>query len=184
MTGETRFRKRAGWLVAVASGISVSAGVSLPARAADPCDGFTWNVSHERAVFASPPAAVTAAATPGPAPTLEPDKLYEISLTAQDKVSFLCSRLPRRRWRTGLTREWSRCTFPSPASTAYPSEGFWIDVITGNKFTATDDFTGVHECQAPRKIVQYVLPAGGGLVLQFSNASSPSVRVTLTAASN
>jgi hypothetical protein len=61
------------------------------------------------------------------------------------------------------------------------SEGFWIDVITDGKFAPTDDFTGAHECRAPRKIVQYQLPAGD-LVLQLSNTNSASVRVTVTAA--
>ena len=61
------------------------------------------------------------------------------------------------------------------------SEGFWIDMIADGKFAPTDDFTGAHECHAPRKIVQYPLPAGD-LVLQFSNTNSASVRVTVTAA--
>ncbi len=61
------------------------------------------------------------------------------------------------------------------------SDGFWIDVITDGKFAPTDDFTGSRECRAPHKIVQYPLPAGNDLVLQFSNATSPSVKVTVTA---
>jgi hypothetical protein len=61
------------------------------------------------------------------------------------------------------------------------NEGFWIDVIADGKFAATDDFTGAHECRAPRKIVQYTLPAGD-LTLQFSNTNSANVRVTVTAA--
>ncbi len=61
------------------------------------------------------------------------------------------------------------------------SEGFWIDVIADGKFAPTDDFTGGHECRAPRKIVQYPLPAGN-LTLQFSNTNSATVRVTVTAA--
>ncbi len=61
------------------------------------------------------------------------------------------------------------------------SDGFWIDVITAGKFAPTDDFTGSRECRAPHKIVQYPLPAGNDLVLQFSNATSPSVKVTVTA---
>ena len=73
----------------MAVGAVAGATASLPAYAADPCDGFTWNVAHERAVFASTAAAVTAATAAGPAPTLEVDKLYDIALTPQDQVSFL-----------------------------------------------------------------------------------------------
>ncbi len=82
---ETCLVGRLGWLAAVAVGAVAAVTVSLPAFAADPCDGFAWNVSHERAVFATPAAGVTAATTAGPTPTLEIDKLYDISLTPRTR---------------------------------------------------------------------------------------------------
>ena len=54
-------------------------------------------------------------------------------------------------------------------------------LFRSGKFVPTDDFTGAHECRAPRKIVQFQL-AAGDVVLQFANANSASVRVTVTAA--
>ncbi len=184
MRCETRIRNPSAWLAAVVSGIAVSALVSLPAHAADPCDGFTWNVSHERAVFATPPAAVTAASSPGPVPTLDPDNLYDISLAAQYKVSFVLAPA-KKALADGAYAGMVMLHIPVAGKYRVSmSEGFWIDVITAGKFAATDDFTGTHECHAPRKIVQYVLPAGSDLILQFSNANSPRVRVTVTAAPN
>jgi hypothetical protein len=179
MDGETRFSgRRVGWLAAMALS---AAATSLPAHAADPCDGFTWNVSHERAVFATPAAAVTAAVAAGPTPTLEVDKLYVVALTPQDKVNFVMAPA-KKALADGAYAGMVKLHIPTAGKYRVSmSDGFWIDVITEGKFAPTDDFTGSHECHAPRKIVQYPLPAGNDLVLQFSNATSPSVTVAVTA---
>jgi hypothetical protein len=177
VTRDTRFK----WLAALAS-TAACAMLSLPVRAADPCEGFTWNVSHERAVFATQPVTITAAKAAGSSPALEVDKLYEIALAPQSKVGFVLA--PDKKALAdgafgGLV------TLNVPTAGKYRvsiSDAFWIDVIADHKFVATDDFTGVHACHAPRKIVQYALPAGNDLILQFSNANSPSLRVTVTAA--
>jgi hypothetical protein len=179
MAAETRWSYgQRGWLAAAALGALALA--SLPVRAADPCDAFTWNVAHERALFATPPVAVTAASSAGPAPILAIDKLYDITLTPQDKVSFMLAPAKKALADGAFA---GTVTLHIPSSGKYRvsmSEGFWIDVIADGKFAPTDDFTGGHECRAPRKIVQYPLPAGD-LTLQFSNTNSAKVRVTVTA---
>src|SRR5580658_998953 len=182
MAGETRSgRVRVGWVLAV--GVSAVAGAlaSVPVHAADPCDGFAWNVSHERAVFATPVVAVSAATAAGPGPTLAVDKLYDIALTPQGKVSFVL--VPEKKTLADGAYA-GMVTLRIPAAGKYRvsmSEGFWIDVIADGKFLPTDDFTGSHGCRAPRKIVQFVLPAGD-LTLQFSNTNMASVQATVTAA--
>jgi hypothetical protein len=177
---EIRFGERLGWMAAVAVGVATITA-SLPVYAADPCDGFAWNVSHERAVFATPAAAVTAATAAGATPTLEVDTLYDISLTPQDQVSFIMAPA-KKALADGAYAGLVKLHIPAAGKYRVSmSEGFWIDVITDGKFAPTDDFTGSRECRAPHKIVQYPLPAGNDLVLQFSNANSPSVKVTVTA---
>jgi hypothetical protein len=169
--------ERLAWLAAVAVGTVIS----LPVHAADPCDGFAWNVAHERAMFATPAVAITAASAAGPAPSLEVDKLYGITLTPQDKVSFVLAPA-KKALADGAFAGMVKLHIPSPGKYRVSmSEGFWIDVIADGKFVPTDDFTGAHECRAPRKIVQFLLPAGD-LFLQFANTNSASVRVTVTAA--
>jgi hypothetical protein len=181
MASETRSGwQRCGALAVMAAAVATSM-VSVPVRAADPCDGFSWNVAHERALFATPAAAVTAASAAGPAPTLAVDKLYDITLTPQDKVSFVLAPAKKALADGAFA---GMVTLHIPSAGKYRvamSEGFWIDVIADGKFAPTDDFTGAHDCRAPRKIVQYPLPAGD-LTLQFSNTNSASVRVTVTAA--
>jgi hypothetical protein len=182
MAGKTGLSwERRGWLAVVAVSAMAAITASLPARAADPCDGFSWNVAHERAIFATPPSAVTAATGAGPSPTLDLDKLYDITLTPQDKVSFVLAPA-KKALADGAFAGMVKVHIPSPGKYRVSmSEGFWIDMIADGKFAPTDDFTGAHECRAPRKIVQYPLPAGD-LVLQFSNTNSASVRVAVTAA--
>src|ERR1700761_1154848 len=154
---ERRFGERLGWLAVVTVSAVAVATASLPVHATDPCDGFTWNVAHERAVFATPPAAVTAATGAGPTPTLEVDTLYDISLTPQDKVSFLMAPA-KKALADGAYAGMVKLHIPSAGKYRVSmSEGFWIDVITAGKFAPTDDFTGSRECRAPRKIVQYPL---------------------------
>jgi hypothetical protein len=178
---KTCFGKRLGWLAAIAVGAVATVTASVPAYAADPCDAFSWNVSHERAVFATAAAGITAATAAGPTPTLEVDKLYDISLTPQDKVNFIMAPA-KKALADGAYAGMVKLHIPTAGKYRVSmSDGFWIDVITDGKFAPTDDFTGSHECHAPRKIVQYPLPAGNDLVLQFSNATSPSVKVTVTA---
>jgi hypothetical protein len=178
MAGRSRWGgERLVWLAALVVGTVAS----LPVAAADPCDGFSWNVAHERALFAAPAAPVTAAVAAGSAPMLELDKLYDITLAPQDKVSFVLAPAKKALADGAFAGMVKLHLAVSGKYRVSLSEGFWVDVIAEGKFAPTDDFTGAHECRAPRKIVQYSLPAGD-LALQFSNTHSASVRVTITAA--
>src|SRR5665213_3396597 len=161
MTGEARLgRKKLGWLAVVACAAVAASLASRVALAADPCEGFAWNVAHERALFASSPVALTAATVAGPAPSVEVDKFYEITLTPQNKVSFVLAP-EQKALADGAFAGMVTLHIPSPGKYRVSmSEGFWIDVIAAGKFAPTDDFTGAHECHGPRKIVQYSLAAG------------------------
>jgi len=56
----------------------------------------------------------------------------------------------------------------------------WIDVVADGKLIDSSGFQGRPGCVAPHKIVQFALPAGPELVLQFSAAAAPRLRVTIT----
>ncbi len=57
----------------------------------------------------------------------------------------------------------------------------WIDVVSRGVLVPAKDFEGQHACTAPHKIVEFELTAGQALVLQFSNARSASMLLTVTA---
>ncbi|HEV2703994.1 MAG TPA: hypothetical protein VGV09_20380 [Steroidobacteraceae bacterium] len=142
--------------------MTIGALAALPAYAADPCEGSNWNVAHERAVFATPAAAISAASGAGPAPVLALDKLYDIALTPQDKVHFV---LPPEKKVLADGAYAGVVTLHIPTAGKYRvsmSDGFWIDVIAAGKFLPTDDFTGMHGCRAPRRQYQQSTRSGHG----------------------
>jgi hypothetical protein len=56
----------------------------------------------------------------------------------------------------------------------------WIDLVAEGRMIGSADFQARPGCLAPHKIVQYLLPAGPELALQFSAAASPHLRLTIT----
>ncbi|MBV8403199.1 MAG: hypothetical protein JO203_03330 [Gammaproteobacteria bacterium] len=59
-------------------------------------------------------------------------------------------------------------------------ESLWVDVIVGGTPVPAKDFQGRPGCHAPHKIVEFVLPAGVPITLQFSGGRVPQVKVSVT----
>src|SRR5689334_5466483 len=74
-------RIRALWVGALA----VSAWLAVTAHADDPCAGFTWDVAHERALFASAAQTLNAGRDAATAPAIETDRLYELTLAPNEQ---------------------------------------------------------------------------------------------------
>jgi hypothetical protein len=155
---------------------------TVAAAADDPCAGFKWNVTEERALFAKTAETAVAAHDAASAPVVKADKLYELALSPQDGVKFVLppgkKSLPDGAF-AGLVR------LQVPTAGLYRislDQGLWIDVVGHHQMIDSTDFAGATGCTAPRKIVQFILPAGKDLVLQMSAAAKDHVRVTLTPA--
>lgn len=80
--------------------------LSTTAAADDPCAAFTWDVHHERELFAAAPQTVAAAAKLAAAPALAGEHLYALQLLPQAQVSFVVApgrhpapTVPTRGWR-------------------------------------------------------------------------------------
>jgi hypothetical protein len=163
----------AGWLFVITG----------PAVAADdPCAAFKWNVSEERAVFSQKAQAASAGRDAAAAPAMKTGTLYELALAPQERVKFVLQpgkkALPDGAF-AGVVH------FRVPTTGAYRvslDQGLWVDVVSHQALVESTDFTGAHDCSAPRKIVQYNLPAGEDLVLQLSAAAKDRVRVAITTA--
>jgi hypothetical protein len=154
--------------------------LAASARAAAPCGVSGWNLTHEQALFAGTPTVVRAGKNLASAPTLATERLYRLTLTPEQKVTFAAT--PGKRMLTdgayaGITR------FKVPSAGSYRvaiDRPFWVDVVDEGKLVSSTDFTGERGC-APRKIVAFAL-AAGTLVLQVSGQVSPHVSISITRA--
>jgi hypothetical protein len=150
----------------------------------DLCATFTWNVSHERQLFATAPIALMAGARYAAAPPVQAEKLYDLQLGLQTQVAF--ARPPGKSKPTDgpyaglaalrVTRAGNyRISLDQPA---------WIDVITdaaaNGQSIASGDFQGRSGCHAPHKIVQFALPADKALLIQLSGAADAHLKLTVT----
>ena len=148
----------------------------------DPCAGFKWNVTEERAVFSQKAQSSAAGHDAASAPALKTKTLYDLSLSPEEGVKFVVppgkKPLPDGAF-AGLVH------FRVSTTGAYRvalDQGLWIDVVSHQASIEATGFTGAHDCTAPRKIVQYNLPAGEDLMLQISGAKKNHVRVAVTPA--
>jgi hypothetical protein len=163
----------AGWLL-------VTSGPALAAD--DPCAAFKWNVTEERAVFSQKAQSASAGHDALSAPAMKTKTLYQLALAPQNSVNFVVK--PGKK---GLSDGSFAGVmhFRVPTTGAYRvalDQGLWVDVVSHQALVESTDFTGAHDCSAPRKIVQYNLPAGEDLVLQLSGAAKDQVRVAITTA--
>ena len=165
------------------AGLVLACGSDSVASAADdPCGAFKWNVTEERAVFAQKAQSAAAGGNRSSAPAIKTKTLYHLALAPQDSVKFV---LPPGKKALPDGAFAGVLHFRVPSTGAYRislNQGMWVDVVGHQQLIEATDFTGAHDCNAPRKIVQYNLPAGEDLVLQLSGAAKDHVLVAVTPA--
>jgi len=145
---------------------------------ADPCSGFSWDVTHERALFREVPQKITAGASPGDAPAISPDRLYELALVPRSQVRFAATPGKSRsaEGHAGLA------TLSVTAAGVYRialDQPYWVDVIAKGSLIPSRDFQGRAGCRAPHKVVEFALPSSTPLTLQFSAGDAPTLRVAV-----
>jgi hypothetical protein len=151
------------------------------ALADDSCVDFKWDVTQERALFASTPVALTAGKDLASAPVVAPNYLYKLRLGPQDGVAFAAAP-GRKSAGTAVFAGLAALKIPAPGSYRISLDlPSWIDVVADGMLIAAKDFEGQHACSAPHKIVEFDLAAAQRFVLQFSNAMKDTVLVTVTA---
>ena len=155
---------------------------AAPARGEEGCLDFKWEVSKERALFASTPTSLAAGTEVKSAPALAVDRAYSLKLAPQRQVAFAAGpgKSPGDRPAyAGLA------TLKVPSTATYRISidmPFWIDVVARGTLLSPTDFQGQHTCAAPHKIVEFTLQAGSPLVLQLSGGNQDGVVLTVTAA--
>jgi hypothetical protein len=160
------------------SGPAPLAAAETPVQA-DPCGGYKWDVSAERALFAAPPKEVAAGKDRASAPPMVAKQLFAVTLHPVSEVSFPVTpaRAPPSGSFAGLV------ALSVPASGKYRIAAdvpLWIDVAGGAILAPVLDYEGLHDCSAPRKVVVFDLQGGADWTLEVSAADRAVVRLTVT----
>lgn len=162
---------------AASGAVVTDAAIGSPPPAA--CQAAGWNMSRELKAFARPPQSVTAQASASNLPVLRADMLYSLRLRAQGDVHFV-EPLARPGKAVTPMAGMARFTVPSPGLYRVTLDSpLWIDVVTARGVLAPTSYTGWHECSLFRKSVDYTLEAGQTITLQFSDAATDLVKVTI-----
>jgi len=160
--------------------LGLSVALASSSHADDACASFTWDVRHERALFAQEATSLVAGSTLATAPTLAADRLYQLELKSQAQVKLVAP--PGNKKQTdGMYAGLARLRVDTPGKYRIAlDQGFWIDLLVNGSPVRAEAFQGRPGCNAPHKIVEFVLPAGTPITLQLSGGNGPSLRVTLT----
>lgn len=155
----------------------LAALMSIPlAAAADPCADFKWDVSHEVALFAG---AATALPADKAAAPLRPDRLYELQLLPDSKITFVHE--PGKKSALGDFAGLAALKLDSAGNYIVSADQpVWIDVVGNGQLVPTLSYQGSRECHAPHKIVEFGLTGGTNFVLQLSGSGTAAVRITVT----
>jgi hypothetical protein len=158
----------------------LSFGAPRPSRAdTDPCSGYKWDVSVERALFAMPAKPAAAGKDRASAGAVVPNQFYAVTLLPLSEVSFPAA--PSRTPPSGSFAGIVTLTVPTVGKYRVAVDvPLWIDVVGGAAIAPVLDYEGLHECSAPRKVVVFDLAGRKDWTLQLSAADRVTVRLTVT----
>jgi hypothetical protein len=160
--------------------MAILALASAPSFAADPCSGFTWDVSRELRLFAGPATSVSAGADSAAAPALATGRLYALTLRPLSEVTFVTAPGKRNGAENGYAGL-ATLDIKTPGKYRFALDApAWIDVIADGGAMNTSGHQGDSGCAGPRKIVEFDFSVSRRVTLQLSGADSPAVRITVT----
>jgi hypothetical protein len=174
--------RRAVWVLnaALMAAAALISGADAAADA-DPCGGYKWDVSKERALFAGTAQPLAAGESAEKSAVIEPGRLYAIALEPASAVTFPAApgkSAPREGTYAGVL-----VLKASPGKYRVAvDQPLWVDIVSGSKLLAPTDYEGVHGCNTPRKIVIFVLEGQDRWTLQISAADQSAVRLSVTPA--
>ncbi|MGB6603685.1 MAG: hypothetical protein WA747_10255 [Steroidobacteraceae bacterium] len=169
-------------MILLALGVLATAARAAPAPE-DPCGTFKWDVRHERSVFSTHAQPLAAGKAAAAAPAVIPEHLYELKLHKRADVTFAIPPAQKHAPPDGSSAGLVRLEVATSGRYRVAlSQGFWIDVVADGVSIQSSDFEGRSGCAAPHKIVEFMLPANTPLVLQFSGAVAPVLRLAVTRA--
>lgn len=154
--------------------------VAVPAMAEDKCIEFAWDVRAEHLLFAMQPVQIVAGTDRASTPTVSLDRLYQLHLPKQTEVQFPTPPGAREAKPDGYGGLAQLQVAVPGAYRVSADQPLWIDVAFNGALLKPQDFQGRRGCNAPHKIVEFVLPMGVQLTLQISNAANADVKISIT----
>ena len=153
---------------------------AAPLLAADPCSGFTWDVSRELSLFAGPATALAAGADSAAAPSLSMERLYSLTLRPLNEVTFVATPGKRNGAESGYAGL-AMLDIKAPGKYRFSLDApAWIDVIVDGGAMNTSGHQGASGCTGPRKIVEFEFSVARRVTLQFSGADTPALHARRT----
>ncbi len=150
------------------------------AHADDPRSAFTWDLTHERALFATVARGLKAGTTPETAPVIEVDHAYRLALGAPAGVHF-AAQPGNSTAADGTFAGLVRISVANGGTCQIAlDQGSWLDVVADGTALRALDYQGRSGCSSPHQIVEFAFPAGKSLLLQLSGAGAPTVTLTVT----
>jgi hypothetical protein len=149
-------------------------------RAEDQCIEFAWDVRAEHLLFAMHPKVIAAGADRAGTPAVSLDQLYQLHLQKQTDVKFPTPPGAREAKPDGYGGLAQLQVAVAGAYRISADQPLWIDVAFNGALLKPQDFQGRRGCNAPHKIVEFVLPMGVQLTLQISNAANADVKISIT----
>lgn len=157
----------------------------VAAQAAGGCNDFRWDVSAERALFATASGAqIQAGKVASSAPDILVGELFEVALHPQESVQ-LAAPPSKAMLPDGLFSGLLRLRIPAAGRYRIAiNERAWVDVVDAARVISSSEFSGVANCKRPAKVVVFDLPVSDAMWLQISAATSERVSVTVVPHSN
>ena len=149
-------------------------------HAEDQCIEFAWDVRAEHLLFAMHPKLVAAGTDQASTPAVSLNQLYQLHLQKQTDVKFPTPPGAREAKPDGYGGLAQLQVAVAGAYRISADQPVWIDVGFNGALLKPQDFQGRRGCNAPHKIVEFVLPMGVRLTLQISNAASAEARISIT----
>jgi hypothetical protein len=157
---------------------------AVPAKAGDKCIEFAWDVRAEHLLFAMQPVPIAAGTDRASTPAVSLDRLYQLHLQKQAEVQFPTPPGAREAKPDGYGGLAQLQVAVPGAYRVSADQPLWIDVAFNGALLKPQDFQGRRGCNAPHKIVEFVLPMGVQLTLQISNAANADVKISITPATD
>jgi len=164
----------------IAAALAVAIAGPVLAEVPEGCDAFSWNLSHEVALFEAPGDALAGGRRASDAPRVALDRVYAIELAPYSQIAF--AHAPGKSRLTDGAHG-ALVALKVPEAGLYRvtiDTGAWVDVVRRGAIVVSNQFQGRSACPRFHKSVEYTLQAGETVMIQVTGGTETKVRLAVT----